>query len=224
MMLHNSGTLDYEAEFTEQSFRGSDILLRGADRGGGVDECLVGPRPDIRLGDDLLIVFTSEPSLAAVGHASFPVGDAVGLAARPGDRLHVCRAGTGDIGLSLLRGRKLVLAVGAITAVPLGESVRAANSPECDWRKPPADTWLEFSAGAVRVALRGREFSQAGDYHVYVERSWSCGIPGKRECAAAWAGDDPAMRVAALRSAVLLGHGALKLVGWENTEQFIELK
>jgi hypothetical protein len=223
MAIHPSGTFDYEAAFTEQSFRGSDILLRGADRDGGGEERLVGLRPDIRLGDDLLVIFTSERRSAGVRHASFPVGDAVSLAARPGDRLHVARAGTGDIGLSLLRGGRLVVAVGAVTEVPLGD-VRAAHGTDGSWERPSADRWLEFTAGGERLTLRGREFAEVGGYHVYVERCWAFGIPGERECVSVCGSDDAAMRVAAIRSAVLLGHGALKLVEWDNTERFIGLK
>jgi hypothetical protein len=223
MTLHPSGTFDHEAEFTGGSFGVSDIVVQGVDRGGGGEERLVGPAPKLRLWEDRLVIFTPEERRASVRHASFPVGDAVSLAARAGDRLYVARGGTGDIGLSLLRGQRLVLAVGAVSEVPLGEGVQAAHGTDGSWEKPSRNTWMEFSVGAARVALRGREFAEAGGYHFYVERCWAFGIPGEMECAAAWAGGDPAMRVAAIRSAVLLGNGALKLVQWDNTEHYVAL-
>lgn len=222
-VIHPSGTFDYEAEFTEECFGASDIVLQGADRRGGGEECLVGPSPKLRLWEDRLAIFTPEKRRASMRDASFPVGDAVGLAARPGDRLYVSRDGTGGIGLSLLRARELVLAVGAVADLPLGAGVSVSRGSDGSWEKPSRNTWLEFEVGSERVALRGREFARAGDYHLYVERCWAFGIPGTSECAAVWAGDDPAMRIAAIRSAVLLGHGELKVVGWDNGEEFIEL-
>jgi hypothetical protein len=224
MSIPDSGTFDYEAEFTDESFRESDILLQGVDTTGHSAERLVGLRPKIRLCKDRLVIFTSEEQGAQVRHASFPAGDAVGLTARPGDRLYLCRTGTGDVGLSLLRQHRLILAVGTASAIPHGAGLEViAGSDRADevWTGYSANTWLEFSAGGERLMLREREFSMVGEYHVYVERSWESGMPGSEECISVCVPGDEAVRIAAIRSAVLMGHTAMKWVGWENTERYV---
>ena len=47
-----------------------------------------------------------------------------------GDVIHVARSERGGLGLSVLRNDRLVVAVGAVTAVPLGEDVSVRIAPE----------------------------------------------------------------------------------------------
>ena len=220
MAIAHSGTFNYKADFTEESFGESEIRLRGIDPERDSDR-LVGHDPTIRFWGDRLIIFTSEERGASFRHASYMAGDAVGLTARPGDRLYLRRTATGDIGLSVLRRQSLVLAIGAVTAVPLGEGLRVERGSNGGWpdrNRIELKTWLEISLGGERVSLRGREFAEPGGFHVYVERCWAFGMPGVGECVSVCASGDPAVRVAAIRSAVLLGNGDQRLIKWDNTE------
>ena len=62
---------------------------------------------------------------AQIAAASFHLDEALFLNSRPGDLIHVTRTSCGGVGFSILRDGELVVAVGAVTSVPLGRSVRA---------------------------------------------------------------------------------------------------
>lgn len=111
-MILPSGTFEYEAEFTKESFGDSEIVLQGSARRGETMERMVGLNPKIRFWRDRLVLVAAGKSKSSMRNASFPIGDAVKLAASPGDRLYLIRTGAGGVGLSLLRGRRLILAVG----------------------------------------------------------------------------------------------------------------
>jgi len=224
MVIPISGTFQYEAEFTEEGFGETEILLRGTDLDGRNEDRLVGLNPKIRFWHDRLVLIASGDHKSSMRNVSLPIGDAVTLAARPNDRLYLTRTGAGGVGLSVLRQGALVLALGAVASVPLGSGLQVTCCPEgTDIKHPPADTWLGFSVGSERVALRGKEVAEICGCHIYVERSWAPGIPGTDECVAVCVGEHPTMRIAAIRSAVLLGNGALKMTRWDCTEHFCDL-
>ena len=220
-MIHRSGTFEYEAEFTSDSFRESDIVVYGTLMKRMDVKRLVGPNPMIRFWNDRLVLAASEESNASVRNTSFRIGNAVPLAAAPGDRLYVVRTGSGGIGLSLLRDKQLVLAVGAVTAVPLGNNMqviknRKGNYPFVDLK----DTWLEFQVGNEQLKLRDRSVTDIGNYQIYVEACWENGIPGVDECVSVSVANNPSVNLASLRSAILLRSSDLKLTRWDCTEVF----
>jgi hypothetical protein len=49
---------------------------------------------------------------------------------RPGDTLHVARTRCGGLGLSLIRDGRLVVAIGAVDAVPTGSTVSVGHPAE----------------------------------------------------------------------------------------------
>lgn len=220
-MIHRSGTFEYEAEFTSDSFRKSDIVVYGTLMKRMDVKRLVGPNPMIRFWNDRLVLVASEESNASVRNTSFRIGNAVPLAAAPGDRLYVVRTGSGGIGLSLLRDKQLVLAIGAVTAVPLGNNMqvmknRKGNYPFVDLK----DTWLEFQVGNEQLKLRDRSVTDIGNYQIYVEACWENGIPGVDECVSVSVANNPSVNLASLRSAILLRSSDLKLTRWDCTEVF----
>src|SRR5262245_53055673 len=123
MALPPSETFEYEAEFIEGAISDSDIVIRGADRRGCKDVLLVGHQPMIRFWDGRLILAAADSDRrnSYLRVISFPFGDAINHVAQVGDQFYIARIATGDIGLSLLRKGKLILAIGAITCVPLGD-------------------------------------------------------------------------------------------------------
>jgi hypothetical protein len=223
MSIHHSGTFEYEAEFTKDGFGISEIVLAGTDRSGENEDRLVGLNPRIRFWNDRLVIIASGRDKASVRNVSFPIGDAVRLVARPGDQLFLVRTGCGGIGLSLLRDEKLILATGAITSVPLGPDMKVIAGPDDYDPLSPSDTWLEFSVEGERVKLRERDVAEQGSYFTYVERCWKMGIPGTNSCVSVCLRDDLALRVAAIRSAILLANGNLKLVSWDTSERLTHL-
>lgn len=222
-MIHPSGTFKYEAEFTSEGFSNSDIVLHGTIANKVDGPRLVGHSPTIRFWNDRLVLVASEESTSRLRNASFAIGDAVTLSAHPGDQLHVIRTGSGGIGLSLLRDDRLVLAIGCVTAVPLGFNINVIKGPRSHkpFPDPLCDTRLEFQVESESLILRNRVLTQLGDCEIYVERSWQDGIPGVDECVSICRGDDPAVKIASVRSAILLGNSPLKMTRWDGSEKFI---
>ncbi len=222
-MISRLGTFEYEAEFTRESFRDSDLELYGNDLRGGNAGCLVGANPKIRFWRDRVVLVASAKANATVRNASFAIGDAVPLSARPGDRLYLIRTGSGQIGLSLLREERLVLAIGAVTAVPLGRDIVTRKRPKNSWDEFIRDTWLEFRFGEAQLILRERETRETAGYHIYIEHGWEPGTPGTDECVSMSVIDNPSLTIAAMRSAILVGNADLKMTDWDCVERFTAL-
>ena len=221
-MIHPSGTFEYEAEFSSDCFRGSETVLPGFAKNTEIDR-LVGHNPMIRFWNDRLVLVASEKSHSRLRNTSFAIGNAVPLTAHPGDRLHLVRTGSGGIGLSLLREGRLVLAIGAVTAVPLGANINVTIGPR---RQNPvaysrSESWLEFKIKSETLVLKDRGLTSIGDYQIYIERCWEDGIPGTDECVSICAANGPAVNVESIRSAVLLSNGDLKMTHWDGTERFV---
>src|SRR5678815_1067536 len=224
MAIHPSGIFAYEAEFTSKSFKDSDVVLQGAEIKCTDIDRLVGHRPTIRFWRDRLVLVAAEKARSSLRNASFPIGDAVPLAAHAGDRLYVVRTGAGGIGLSLVRDKMLVLAIGAVTAVPLGMNIKVFKRPESrgSMFSRLTDRWLEIHVEDEPANLRHRTVSMVKDYEIYIEHCWADGIPGIDECVSMCGVNDPAIKIASIRSAVLLGHSNLKMTGWDGIERFAQ--
>jgi hypothetical protein len=208
MAIHKSGTFEYEADFPEEGFNAFDIILHGEDRSGGNEARLVGHKPMIRFWDNRLILVAndSDRQNSSVRVVSIHFGDAIGFVAQPGDRLYIVRTNRGGIGLSLLHNGKLTLAIGAITCIPLGDLLAESS----------ARGEMEFGLHGERLMVRERDAAIAGDYYIYVERCWQDGLPGIDECVSVCLADNMNMRLASMRSAILLGRGDMRFVNWDG--------
>jgi hypothetical protein len=160
---------------------------------------------------------------AAVAAFSFCVDQALTRSWRVGDVLHVARTSCGGLGLSVVRGNRLIAAIGAVTAVPNGEltirfpseAIREAArafsrlDPRFTFRELP----IEIRLGSETLVLyRGRP--RIGDYEVFVEHGFYPGIPGVSECAAVSLVDS-CPDTAAISSAQLLEYADLsEMVRW----------
>lgn len=223
-MIHPSGTFEYEAEFTSDSIRQSEVVLQGRSMNRMDSDRLVGHHPTIRFWRDRLVLIASGKGQSRLRNTSFAIGDAVPLAARAGDRLYVVRTGSGGIGLSLLREKTLVLAIGAVTSVPLGTNLKVRVRPERRGRMDAyrAETWLEFQVECENLRMKNRGVSTIEHYEIYIEHCWQDGIPGVDECVSVCGANDPAINIASIRSAILLGPSDLKMTLWDGTEQFTQ--
>jgi len=141
------------------------------------------------------ITFTaSEQAHARTASAGFYVDHSLTAAIRPHDVLFVSRTSCGGLGLSLHRDNQLVVAVGAVTAVPLGDSVRVRipgelikqaedvfrlHDPEFEFGHLPVEIEIDKHR---RVVFGTR--SRLGAYDVFVEHGFYRGLPGTDECVA----------------------------------------
>ena len=220
-MIHPSGTFNYVAEFTSESFKESDAtVLHGTSINITDEPRLIGHHPMIRFWRDRLVLVAADKSDSNLRNCSFPIGDAAPLCARAGDRLHLVRTGSGGIGLSLLREERLILAIGAVTAVSLGVDIKVNREPKLrgSLLNRVLDTQLNFQVGPEKLIFHERGIRTIGDYQIYIEYCWEDGIPGVDECVSIWDANDPALATAAVRSGVLLGNGGLKLTRWDGKE------
>jgi hypothetical protein len=117
---------------------------------------------------------------------------ALAKALQPGDLIHLSRTGCGGTGVSAVRDGRLVFAVGAIRAVPLGDSGTArvpwelVEEAEAAFRDPGfqlSELPLEIVLDGQRlVTLRGAR--NVGSYEVTVFSGFRRGVPGDDESAA----------------------------------------
>jgi hypothetical protein len=167
----------------------ADEALRGAAR---FDNRLVGLQPTLALSRDRFVLTARTRDRAQKSSASLhaDIGSALCEVVRGGDVLHVVRTRSADIGLAVVRAGQLVLALGAATAVEIGEgvSVRGGSAQESSaWkmREPNAATWVEVSvAGESARRLRTGNDAVIGDYRISVLRTYQPGRPGHLECLA----------------------------------------
>jgi hypothetical protein len=177
------------------------------------------PRPKVLL--SRLTLRADGKDRATVAAFSFCVDQALTRSFRPGDIVHLARTACGGLGLSVIRGERLVAAAGAVTAVPCGESVQVGLpaevieeaervfrklDPEFEFLELP----IEVRVGSERRVLhRGRPRLAA--YDVFIEHGVYRGIPGTDECAAISL-QSACPATAAVCSAPLLEYGDLSEV------------
>jgi hypothetical protein len=128
------------------------------------------------------------------------------------------------MGVSIIRDGQLLAAAGAVTAVPLGDSVHAripcdvASAAEATFKRvDPHFAFRELPvelriSDEIRLLYRGRP--HIGAYEVFVEHGFCAGLPGTDECLAVCAtGHCPITAVIA--SALLLdAHNGFELSQW----------
>ena len=130
---------------------------------------------------------------ATVAEASMHVDRAVISRCRPGDLIHIARTACAGLGLSIIREGELIVAVGAVTAVPLGREVSAVipmdlvdavaalcrqRDPECEFPARP----LQITVGrSLALLYDGRR--TLGPYMIDVQHGFLVGLPGEEACA-----------------------------------------
>lgn len=155
--------------------------------------------------------------------ASFYVDrDLTGIC-QPGDRLHIRRTACGGLGLSLLRNDQLVVAVGAIAKVPLGNEVKIetahqrVHEAESIFRRD--DPEFEFPEFPVQISVHGltrikfRGWVRLEQYDMWLKHGFVPGVPGSDECAAILLRGGCG-HATAITSAQLLDGGKMEMVRW----------
>jgi len=169
------------------------------------------------------LLTASDQSDSHVGAASFHVDRSIASALRFGDTLNMVRTSSGGLGISVIRERQLVVAVGSVTALPLGENVEAQipsdlveEAEALFWQRDPT---FEMNELPVELCIDGsRHLFYGGTrringYEVWTVHGHLRGMPGTDECLAI-------SRIGACSpngantSAMLLVSGGLELFPW----------
>lgn len=185
------------------------------------DNRLIGLRPTLRISECHLILETASRDRAQIASASLELDRSSIEAWQSGDILTLVRTGTADIGISLMRRGQLIMAVGAVSATPIGKDVVVQDGPVVNraaggleqW--PRRGTWVDVSVSGETVRLRGGEATAIGNYRVSVVRCFQDGFPGSYESVAISL-DGSCAHEAALHSAELLArpNAGLAMTSW----------
>jgi hypothetical protein len=215
MAMPLCGTFHYVAAVPD-GFEVSRTPIRARDESGPTDSCypdpllgsrLVGFAPSIEIRGHRIVITASSRERAEVSAASFAMEPELIAVLRGGDVIRVVREKTGDVGVAVLRDERLVVAIGAVSALPLGEGVSVGGGPA------EATGYVAVRVGAETARLGQDEPVQMGDYEVQVVRPAVDGIPGHRESVAVCRAGACSLD-AAVRSAELLDVG-LGMVRWD---------
>jgi hypothetical protein len=241
-----SGTFDYVAIVPERAVEGAfecearlrePIVCTGKELR---DSRLVGHAPVLRVADggitpdpgpDRPRVMRSRVTLTAssrqhsqIAAASFHVDEALFLNARPRDVVHMTRTSCGGVGLSIIRDGELVVAVGAVTSVPLGRSVSARiptdlteraeaifreHAPEFTFVGLPVEITVN---GSSLILYRGRPTLTG--YAIFVIHGYLPGMPGKDESLALSRKGTCPDSAANLSAMLLECEGTLSMTRW----------
>ncbi len=178
------------------------------------------------------VLTASRRRRATVASASFELDPALISVFQGGDSLSLARTGSiAGLGVSLVREDRLVFAVGAVSAVPLGgaASLKLGRDPELrsldittksGWESfvKPRDNWIDLSVSGISARLRQGAEETVGGLRVSVLRSFEYHIPGIHECVAI-SREGECSHDPVLRSAKLLldrENGGLTLNGWAS--------
>ena len=216
MAIPLCGTFHYVAVIPD-AFRPGESVVRAQDatvrpdtrsRHLSGDEPLLGLDPTLSVRDGRLVITASGPQGARVASASFRVAAELLQAFQAGDVLRLVRVGSGDVGFSVIREDRLLVAIGAASVVPLGAgiSVRARSAAG---HADAVILTVDGETGRLGAGTRGR----LGAYSIDVLRPAMDGLPGHCESVAICRAGSCSLE-AAIRSARLLDQG-LDMVRWE---------
>jgi len=252
MVMPPSGTFDYVAIVPEPANTGScswELHLRDPvePRGDHLSSSrLVGLSPRLQIVDaglpsdtemagsnwpvppkvlrSQITLTASERVNATVSSVSFYLDKGLISALRPNDVLHLVRTPNAGLGVSVIRDGQLVVAVGAITAVPLGRNVEEripldlVQEAEAVFKRHDPD--FEFPVLPVEVTVGNQRriifggSRQMDQYNVFMIHGQSPVEDGADECLAISL-MGACSEVAANASAMLLDSGrALRIVKW----------
>ncbi len=173
------------------------------------DSRLVGLCPTLEVTGGLVALRAPHRQHAQVAAASFEVDPALPSVFLPEDVLHLVRTRTADLAVSVIRQGELVVAIGAVSTVPLGRAVKISSMPFTTTDSVDVTVQEE-----MRRLQTGDRIQFAG-YDVFVERCFVEGTPGQYECLSVALVSSCSPDVA-IRSARLWAryNGGLRMVDW----------
>ena len=171
-----------------------------------------------------LTLIASERTGASVARASFFVDKGLTSRLLPCDVMHMARTCCGGLGISVIRDGQLVVAAGAVTAVPLGNDIEARvcreliQQAEALFRaRDPDFEFLEFPVevrvgNERRVLFRG--WPQLGAYKIFSKHGFLSGLPGMDECLGISQMGACPDTTASCSALLMDSAGALEMVRW----------
>jgi len=215
MAMPLCGTFHYVAAVPD-GFEVSRAPIRARDESGPANSRhpdpllgsrLVGFEPSIEIRGHRIVITASSRERAEVSAASFAMDPELIEVLRGGHVIRVVREKTGDVGVAVLRDGRLMVAIGAVTALPLGGDVSVGGEAD------EATEYVAVRVGAQALRLARGEPVTMGDYELEVVRPALFGIPGHRESVAVCRAGVCSLE-GAVRSAQLLDAG-LGMVRWD---------
>ncbi len=252
-MISPSGTFLYklalrggEAPWRLVASLQNPILSTGDDL---IDARLVGHSPAVDIWGDRITLIAGRRELAVAAAAFITIDPDITRNFQGGDVLRLVRTGSAGLGASVVRDERLVLAVGAVAALPLGDNVQIvsvgdeADSTSASFtseltidelfdreatekRNAAMSVFLEREL-RIRLTLSGEDYLlgsgdrlKIGAYDVLVDRGFTTGVPGTDECLAVSMEEEFPME-AAIRWARLLDdrHVSIAMVGWSHEDE-----
>jgi hypothetical protein len=139
------------------------------------DSRLVGYTPSVTVDAWAIILTASTREWSAAAQASFPVDCGLLELLQPGDRLNLVRIANANLGLSVVRGDRLMAAFGAISSVDLGPTVRVGSHPG----------GVRFTVGEVSALVSAGASAEIAGYIACVVCPDRDGMPpGEHACSA----------------------------------------
>jgi hypothetical protein len=189
------------------------------------DARLVGHSPALDIWGDRITLIARQRDLAGLAAVFLAIDPDIPARFCAGDMLHLARTGTGGLGASVFRDGRLVLGVGAVRSVPLGEDVQA----EVVWPESAramtgpfhlrSESAVAFTVGGQRHLMPTGHASRLGTYTIWVDHGLTPGLPGTEECVSISV-EDRFPADAALRWARLLDdQRSLTMVGWDEAPE-----
>ena len=212
MVIPNCGTFEYRGIVTADSFKPNEITFQVHDMGRFKEKRFAGLAPRLRVWNEQLILIPESSEFASMRLVEFPVGTVIDSVINKGDEVFVMRTGAGGYGLSIVRNSQLVLALGAVTFMPLGDNVRVNTIHESRGHQEsigPYVVGFDIQIENTRQLLSARDTVRIGHYHVYVER---LGFGGG-ECVSIVCTENDKIINASMRAAILIA-----CVGATHTE------
>ena len=220
---HRSGSDDSSRALFEDRLVGYDPTISIDDAGITPDGSVAGNVLPKVLRSRITMTAATR-SHARVRSATFHVDSALSTLLQPRDRVFFGRTDCGGVGMSVVRDGRLVVAVGAVSSVPLGDHVRVHTPHQLvvegerpfkgidpDFHFPELPVQVDVD-GTTRIFFRAR--TDIGDYFLWVEHGFFLGLPGTEMCVAI-ALKRACPDVAAIASAQLLDDpSALLMTPW----------
>jgi hypothetical protein len=247
-MMSPHGTFDYEVEVPRDGHAALpwSARTRNLSGDGPRGTCLVGHSPTLSIADAGPDPNPSEASLAdvprckltlaapqnvdaRVSRASFMVSRDLVAHLRPGDSLHMVRNTGAGLAVSILRDGQLVVAAGAVTAVPLPADVEVSTP----WKRVEAAEAIfreidpAFALRDLPVEVRVREKRRVlfrgrleiGPYNLFVAHGRFTGVVGGGLGAPECVGisrKDACEEATARSTALLLDSREVELFDWSG--------
>jgi len=126
MMLY--AHFDYEGVVAEGDLQPDQLWVQARAVAGSHPKHIVGTAPRIRFWREQMVLVAAESETPPFKWYAYPVGDVMLRAARPGDTLRASQDTSGRVRLWLLRNGQLVVAVGALCGVDLGDAAVCVES------------------------------------------------------------------------------------------------